>query len=871
MRRERARQSGRVQPRDQREVKMKHWVRVLGLVICILVPAVGHADTWRQVNDSGFGDSGNLAVYALCEYGGYLYAGTSRLTGGGEIWRFNGFSWHRSGESGLGNPDNAVIRSLAVFDGRLYAGTTNNRLGTEVWQHDGRTWRQVNVNGFGDPDNISTQALETHNNRLYAATHNNRAGTEVWEYNGSSWNQVNRDGFGDPDNRQSWDLVGHAGFLYAGTTNEGGAEIRRYDGGITWTRVNTSGFGDADNRSVTALVSHTGRLYAATGNLVTGSEVWEYNGTGWTQANEDGFGSSGVQIVHGFAAFDGRVFAGTRDGGGAAALRCFEGEDWSDCAPEPFGTGFARALAVFGERLYVATDGPGGATVWEYTTASLAQINLDGFGVEENTAIADMAGFRDRLYVVTLRDRGSGSSSFELWEQQGPSWRNVTPAVFAATGGARLGVFGDRLYLAPFAAPPPAWMAVYDGTTWTIGTMAAFEDPGNLGVSAMLAHGGSLYACTINNSTGAEVWGFDGTTWSQVNSDGFGDPNNRSCTGLAAQGERLYAATWNRETGTEVWARDGSAWRQVNEDGFGRDPVLRAAGLCVYQGDLFAGASRVGLGFERLYRYDGARWTEVDLAAAGFSATEEMPAAMAAYQRNLYFSSVNLRPGAAPGAVLRAWNGAGWSRVSRIESAFRAAVIPTRMLAFQGRLYIGSGQLPVSGDGVLVGPGDSGEGGDLVIGDPFDESGVPARVWAFHDPGPAPRVRANGAGPRLAVTPGTAVSLSLGLDPLLQAGHLSDWWIGCLTPFPAPVNIISLTLAEGWVAGLRVCLQYPLVEIAPPVELFSLPLPIGDYLCYFAVDADSDGLPDADWWDAVMIQVGLTPGFGDLPPLGPAP
>ena len=62
----------------------------------------------------------------------------------------------------------------------------------------------------------------------------------------------------------------------------------------------------------------------------------------------------------------------------------------------------------------------------------------------------------------------------------------------------------------------------------------------------------NLYAGTVNNTTGAEVWEYDGTIWTQVNTDGFGDVKSHSVCMAVYKGS-LFVGTDHGTAGTEVW------------------------------------------------------------------------------------------------------------------------------------------------------------------------------------------------------------------------------------------------------------------------------------------------------------------------------
>ena len=61
---------------------------------------------WQQVNIDGFGDSGNLDPFSMVVYKGYLHAGTTNETSGGEVWQYDGSNWTQVNNDGFGDPNN---------------------------------------------------------------------------------------------------------------------------------------------------------------------------------------------------------------------------------------------------------------------------------------------------------------------------------------------------------------------------------------------------------------------------------------------------------------------------------------------------------------------------------------------------------------------------------------------------------------------------------------------------------------------------------------------------------------------------------------------------------------------------------------------
>jgi hypothetical protein len=205
----------------------------------------GDADSWSRVVDNGFGDAYNASVPTFEVFGGLLYAGTQNGiwagqaldTHGAEVWRSaNGSDWSRVGVGGFGDLNNTGVSGLAAFDGYLYASTSIVQGGAEVWRCQtcsGSDWTRVVSNGFGNPKTRGMSSLEAYAGRLYLVIGNATTGMEVWRTAyGIDWEQVGFGGFGDSRNRAPyWDssVVVWDGRLFVGTWNLGvGGEIWMY-------------------------------------------------------------------------------------------------------------------------------------------------------------------------------------------------------------------------------------------------------------------------------------------------------------------------------------------------------------------------------------------------------------------------------------------------------------------------------------------------------------------------------------------------------------------------------------------------------------------------------------------------------------------
>jgi hypothetical protein len=205
-----------------------------------------------------------------------------------------------------------------------------------------------------------------------------------------------------------------------------------------------------------------------------------------------------------------------------------------------------------------------------------------------------MKAFGDGLYVGTLNKRSLGSLlDLEVRPQLFPLTLGKDPSSGVVTG-------------------TQIWR--YDGSSWTAVVPDGFGSKRNEGTRSFAVFDGALYAGTLNQAAGCEVWrSTDGFSWSQVARRGFGTPANESVRGMTVWRNALWVGTLNSRGG-ELWKYDGSAWTQVAKRGITDPDNATIAELTVFQDQLYVGAwNQKGA---RMYRYDGATWTDLVGGAA---------------------------------------------------------------------------------------------------------------------------------------------------------------------------------------------------------------------------------------------------------------
>ena len=118
---------------------------------------------------SGFGNTNNLNIASITEFGGYLYASVNNPTTGGELWRtpfnagnnFNDTVWQQVIANGIDDNLNYELHHVSADNGYLWLTTSGVPASgsgptspDEIWRsNDGVHWVQSNLAGFGDATN----------------------------------------------------------------------------------------------------------------------------------------------------------------------------------------------------------------------------------------------------------------------------------------------------------------------------------------------------------------------------------------------------------------------------------------------------------------------------------------------------------------------------------------------------------------------------------------------------------------------------------------------------------------------------------------------------------------------------------------------
>ncbi len=318
----------------------------------------------------------------------------------------------------------------------------------------------------------------------------------------------------------------------------------------------------------------------------------------WYALEEAGFGDRENYAVFSLGAFDESLYAGTgvrRDSEATADIWKMPrgGTAWRNVTPRwALEVKRVRAMARFGDHLYVGTESPTGAEVWR----TAGEITI-------------------RIYSETLPGfpRVPIRFQWEMWEDVTPSeWTSAT-AWAAVTSMA---VFEGSLYLAK-GSPLEIWKTP-DGTVWEPVVLDSFADPTTNDTGKLMVYRDYIYAITsvalVGGGGGCEVWrSGDGWVWealvatgepSAILDDGFGDADVGGCISAAVFDDTLYVGTVNHgEAGPQIFRFDGDDWLDVTPPLVPWGFTKGVQTLGVYGGRLYGGDRLVfpGFGGPRIY------------------------------------------------------------------------------------------------------------------------------------------------------------------------------------------------------------------------------------------------------------------------------
>lgn len=359
---------------------------------------------------------GGFAV--LRAYQGRLYAGSSSS---GKVFEFDGTTWAESHDHG---PGVSAISAMAEWDGTLYvANATNGQVAAR--RGDGSTWRFpeftfTGASGIGALVGLPGAAgsarglLYAVGNRVLNTT--TAATVRSWDLTALSADLFR---FNERDASAALAFGGAVHLLGAETGGQAYASLYK---GPTWSLQRA-----LPDASILAAAALGDELYLGASNglvhRLSGSRL-------------DPVGL--VPGLRDMLAAWGALWCSARDATHGVHLRRFDGQGWSVPFASAAGAA-AGALAVFGNRLYVASDGsilrttttfaPAGATKREWRLEALLEgtpqaplLRLDGTaepltGAQLSTALwaklaaarpvpfVDLDGSSYTVWIADLRER----------------------------------------------------------------------------------------------------------------------------------------------------------------------------------------------------------------------------------------------------------------------------------------------------------------------------------------------------------------------------------------------------------------------------------------------------------------------------------
>ncbi|HVP10481.1 MAG TPA: hypothetical protein VMV94_04740, partial [Phycisphaerae bacterium] len=286
--------------------------------------ATGEPGSWTKVWSSG--EVGSIRY--MEEHNGVLYLALANDAPIGEqlakIYATDGAQFWPVVEDGFGNPNNLGMMSLISWNGWLYAGTSNLAQGYEIWKLEGPNGGGPTlVVGAGGPSATNESAITpcVFRDRLYWGAmiymHTNvlkglKAADIIRLDANDQWETVVGpnsisgigSGFNHWPNTYIWSMCEYGGWLYAGTFDQGGnlvnlpetlanmaggnarvasagesavragADLYKSPDGVTWYAVTLDGLGNVGNYGFRTMKSQDGYLYLGTANPYDGLEIW---------------------------------------------------------------------------------------------------------------------------------------------------------------------------------------------------------------------------------------------------------------------------------------------------------------------------------------------------------------------------------------------------------------------------------------------------------------------------------------------------------------------------------------------------------------------------------------------------------------------
>ena len=524
---------------------------------------------WERVSEPGFGSDENMAVVAMEDYQGRLYAMARNDDNGVELWRSDGCGWEQvlfpnGATNGIyDNPwINTHMGAMIVFKGKLYLGFSSGIQGSllkssgcEVWRYDGRIWEPV-ITDKKDTEEAGIIMVIT--------------GCE--DDDGDITAQVT-------DTLKAWEIDQWAGGILQITSGDG--IYRRFD-----IESNTN---DTLTIQQNEIAGNIGMEYSICGSkhYVNPFPPHEYDlgevevgdsyeiGTGY---DENGFGDYFNKCITTMAIFDDKLYVNTTlnyDYGGQVWYSK-DGDNWTVTEP-------SNSLGIF----HTDDSYPNSKKPVTRGIPSICPCTVSGFNV---------------LYAGSLGSDGNLGGCARMAKLTDFEWELIVDqSVDDDDIGTNENGFGDGMDCDMFNGNFMVW------------SLACFNDKLFAGIQSLA---GARVLYTENGSSEDGNWffsvggdsilpnGFDGITNNGA-SDFLGETIFQNLAvnlfpfkdylyaGLTCLYMPAYGATEEYLTGSQIWkTRDGQTWEQVTDNGFGDVNVLNFEAFTDFNDTLYLAASR---------------------------------------------------------------------------------------------------------------------------------------------------------------------------------------------------------------------------------------------------------------------------------------
>jgi len=541
---------------------------------------------WEQVCEPGFGNINNIAVIAMAEYQGRLYALTRNDAAGVEVWRTSGTSWEQiSFPGGIKNGIygntwiNNHMGAIVVFKGKLYCGFSSGIQGSflkssgcEIWRYDGTNWEAVisdrkdreesgtitAISGCGDKDGETTAQI-TDAAKAWAVNQWAGGVLQITSGNGKSRRFDIISNTADTLKIQQNEIAGERGteFTVCDTKHYVNPfPLHEYDLGTVQagdsyeigTGFDENGFGDYWNKVLPKLIVFENKLYASTAlNYENGGQVWyTADGDHWTVTQP----SRSLGLFHTDPNYIDSKKPVTR---GVPALGV--------CNVSGSDVLYAGSLGSEGNLGSCARFARLTEKGWELIVDS---------SVDDNETGTNENGFGGGMACTMF------NGNFNVWTIE--CFNNELFVGFQSLGGTRV------LYSPTGSAEDGSWFFSAGGDS---GIPNGFDGVVNEGTIK------TMYPDKIYQNIAINLFPF----------------NNYLYAGLISLYMPAYGATEEYLTGSQIWKTgDGRTWQTVTKNGFEDKKVLTFEAFAVFNNSLHVAGSRAsntvggGLGGAKIYR-----------------------------------------------------------------------------------------------------------------------------------------------------------------------------------------------------------------------------------------------------------------------------